>query len=182
MILLAGPLLGIVAGVLSGGRVTALGDHRIRGASLFIGLFTVQVLATALPWGLSEEVMLYGFWATPVLGCLAVALWNLREPGFVLIALGFAANLLVVTANAGMPVLSVNAELIGGTAQLVNEAVAKSWLHVPVSPDTVLLWLSDVIPVPGPGVIRGMVSVGDVFLSMGLGLYIFLSMHVSDSK
>ncbi|MCL5886725.1 MAG: DUF5317 domain-containing protein [Actinobacteria bacterium] len=182
MILLVGPLLGIVAGLLSGGRLSALGDHRIRGADLFIGLFAVQLLGTALPWGLSEAVMLYGFWSIPVLGCLAVALWNFREPGFALIALGFAANLFVVTANAGMPVLSLNAELIGGTAQLVDQAVAGSWLHVSAHPDTVLLWLSDVIPVPGPGAIRGMVSVGDVFLSMGLGLYILRSMHVGDSK
>lgn len=182
MIMLVGPLLGIVAGVLSRGRISALSDHSIRGASIFIVLFAVQLLATSLPLGLSKEVTLYGFWTIPVFGCLAVALWNLREPGFGLIALGFAANLLVVTANAGMPVLSLNAELIGGTAQLVDQAVAKSWLHVPVRPDTVLLWLSDVIPVPGPGAIRGMISVGDVFLSIGLGLFIFVSMHGGDSK
>ncbi len=177
MILLDGLVLGIVVGLLTRGSLTALANHRLRGAGLFVALLAVQVLAPRLPLELSETVLLRVFWTVPAIGCLVLAMLNVREPGFALVATGFALNILVVTMNSGMPVLVANAEIVGAQLEAVDAAIAKSWLHVPAGIDSTLLWLADVIPVPGPAWHRGLISLGDVLLSMGIGLYIFARMH-----
>lgn len=177
MILLDGIVLGVVVGLLTGGSLTSLANHRLRGAGLFVALLAVQVLAPRLPFEMSENVLLRVFWTLPAIGCLVLAIINIREPGFALVATGFVLNIVVVTMNSGMPVLVANAEIVGAQLEAVDAAVAKSWLHVPARADSTWLWLADVIPVPGPSWHRGLISLGDILLSTGVGLYIFARMH-----
>lgn len=182
MILLYGLLLGVLAGLLTRGRLTALANHRLRAEELFVVFLLVQLLAPRLPLELSETMLLRVFWTLPAIGCLLIALINLREPGFLLVATGLALNILVVTLNSGMPVLTANAELTGASVAGLDAAIAESWLHIPAGINSTLLWITDVIPVPGPSWHRGLISLGDVLLSMGVGLYVFVRMHEEASN
>lgn len=177
MILIIGMLLGIALGLITKGKFGALAHHRLRGIEIFIVLLFIQLVATGIPVELPESILLYGFWMIPALGCLAISLWNVREPGFALVALGLALNIVVIAVNGGMPVLTANAAMISSQAQVVYAALDQSWLHVPAEMGTSLLWLGDVLPVPGPGDSGNMVSIGDVYMSLGLGVYIFAAMH-----
>lgn len=177
MILLTGMLLGMVLGLITKGQLDALAHHRLRGIWIFIALLVIQLVATRIPVELPDAILLSVFWMIPALGCLMISLWNVREPGFALVALGLALNIVVIAVNGGMPVLTANAGLIDGQAQEVYTALDQSWLHIPAETGTSLLWLSDVLPVSGLGMTENLVSIGDVYLSLGLGVYIFVAMH-----
>jgi len=184
MILLAGMFLGIGLALVTRGRFGALAHHRLKGIEAFFALFFIQLVATGIPVELPESILLNVFWMIPALGCLAISLWNVREPGFALVSAGLALNIVVIALNGGMPVLAANAGLIGAEAQAVYTALDQSWLHVPAETGTHLLWLGDVLPIPGPGDTGNIVSIGDVYMSLGLGVYIFTAMHdqIDDCK
>ena len=103
MLLIGGALVaGIVVGVLSGGSLRQLGEVHFRWwplAILGLGVQFVPVPSSRAGHLLGVGLLLgsYGLLLT------FVAL-NLRYRGFAVMGLGFALNLLVIGANAGMPV------------------------------------------------------------------------------
>ncbi len=88
---------------------------------------------------------------------------NLRLRGTPLMALGGAANLAVIAANGFlMPVAAVPP---AGMTEF------QSLRYVPVSGETRLLFLADVIRLPLP-YIGGYASAGDIFLALGAAVFI----------
>jgi hypothetical protein len=67
---------------------------------------------------------------------------------------------IVIAANGAMPV-SPDAARVADT-EITIEGIG----HEPITDDTVLPWLADVIPLPG---LRFVVSPGDVVLALGIG-------------
>ncbi|MEZ5238471.1 MAG: DUF5317 family protein [Microthrixaceae bacterium] len=94
------------------------------------------------------------------------AVLNLRTGGMVLVAVGFALNLLVTVLNWGMPV-STSALTSSGIAQ-DPEAAANLALSGgrEVADGALLGFLGDVIPLPWGQV----VSIGDIIWLVGLAL------------
>ncbi len=180
--MLDGLILGLVIGLLTRGRIRNLEYHEIRWGWLFVLLLSVQMVAPKIAVGVSGVVLLWLFWVVPVVGCLVIAVLNIRQPGFPLILLGLLSNLLVVSLNSGMPVLVPNALMVGGSSEQVLVSVGTSWLHRVLEVGTRLPWLGDVIPIPGPSWHRGLVSYGDILLSAGVGLYVLWLMHSGDSE
>ncbi|UBU08679.1 DUF5317 family protein [Nonomuraea gerenzanensis] len=86
----------------------------------------------------------------------------------VLVLAGAAMNGLAIALNGAMPYSAWAAEVIGlppGSATAKNE---------PASSGTQLLFLADIIPIPG---LRKIVSLGDVVLSVGTALLIAAAMR-----
>lgn len=149
--LASGPIVGVLAGLASGGRLSRLADLRIRW-------WFVLVLAVALRVAASQA----GSWAVAVYvvafaGVAAVATANLAVPGMALIALGSMLNLIVVAVNGGMPVDAAAVAVAGG--RMPADA-----LHIRLTDATALAVLSDRIPVRLFGAAY---SVGDVLLTGG---------------
>ena len=175
MLLLYAVILGLIAGLLSGGKLAALGSAHIRFAPVaLIGLFA-QVLLFSSPlaavvgaWGPS----LYVVSTVAVLMALVV---NLRQPGFWLIILGALANFAVIVANGGQMPAAPEAWLaLNGVAAVPTTDFSNSVL---AGPDTVFPFLGDNYVLPRPFPLANVFSIGDVLIGAGGALFIYQQMH-----
>lgn len=96
---------------------------------------------------------------------LVVIYLNRDRTGLALAGLGVILNFAVIGLNSGMPVSAEAAVLAGGSG---GELVFDS-KHVALDVDSRLAFLADVIPVRP---FRQVLSIGDVFLAVGLGLFV----------
>ncbi len=174
--LLGGILLGLIAGLLAGGRLTNLTQVRLRWMpAIFLAVFvrygTEAALSRDLPIAETLRVPLL---ATAYI-ILLIGLWaNRREPGLAIAFVGTLSNAVVIAVNGGhMPIWEPSLIAAGLTpADLTGP------LHVLLPPpiDAAFLAhlgpLADVIPIPLP-LIRNVASLGDVVISLGLGFFLF---------
>ncbi|MFQ5947408.1 MAG: DUF5317 family protein, partial [Acidimicrobiia bacterium] len=98
---------------------------------------------------------------------IAVAFLNRTEPGMWLAAIGILMNFSVILANGGMPVSPEAAALAGGDG--ADLSFEQAYKHVELDGDSQLTFLADVIPLR---MIRQVISLGDVFLAVGLGQFL----------
>lgn len=174
--LVIGIALGLVAGLLAGGRFTNLADIRFRRlwlvlVALLIRFGTELLIVQGNELAVQARLPLFAL----AYGTLIVGLWpNRMLPGIRLALVGVVANGLVIALNAGtMPVWLPSLEFAGIDASSVSPT-----LHTLVGPPidveflVRLQWLGDVIPIPSP-VARNVASIGDVFLAGGLAFFLF---------
>ncbi len=174
--LLIGLVIGLVGGLLLGGRLDHLANARLRWVW---AIFAALLLRFGTEYGIRSGVPLVDALRVPLFalafGLLAFALWlNRDRPGLLVAALGVAANGFAFTVNGGrMPVW----EPALGFAHL-NDAELDPAIHAVLPQQLGLEFLlragpfGDILPVPLPFV-PNVASVGDVFLSTGIGLFVF---------
>jgi hypothetical protein len=173
VLLLAGAVLGLLAGLLTGGSLQNLVARRLRWPLVVIAAFAVKELLIHTPLGSTDAAPAI-FTASLVL-LIAWTLWHWHElPGIGLVALGMTMNLVVVALNGGhMPVVAAAAHL--GPAQLQQTGV---WAQYSlIGPDTRLTWLSDLVLFPDPlgRLFPQAYSPGDIVGTVGLTLVLFLA-------
>lgn len=173
--LIGGILLGLVLGLLAGGKLRNLAEIHLRWAWLLV---VAVVLRFATEAALGAHIEIVETLRLPLLAgafaILLVALWvNRTYPGLSLAFLGVLSNTLVILVNGGfMPIWSPAL-----TAAGLTEADVTRSFHVVVdaaAPDFLgrLLILGDVIPAPIT-FIRNVYSLGDLFLTLGLAFFLF---------
>ena len=149
--LVSGVLIGIAAGVAFGGNWRRL-------ATLTINWWPVLVVAAALRASAlifpRVDLLVY---VLGLLGVGATAAANGRIAGASLIAVGTFSNLTVVLLNHGMP-------YDAGAATAIGAGIPDDTLHVPLTADSQLTFLADVIPF---GVGRAVFSIGDFLVAFG---------------
>jgi MFS transporter, DHA3 family, macrolide efflux protein len=177
-VLIGGIVLGLILGLLVGGRLSNLALVRLRlvpviAIAVFVRFGTEVALGEGIP--IIETLRL------PLLaGAFVMLLWGLwanrAYPGMNLAFVGTLANALVIVVNRGfMPIWEPALTLAG-----LSPADVGSSIHVIVPPvlDASFLLhlgpLGDVIPVPLP-LIQNVASVGDLFLAAGLAFFLFAS-------
>ena len=173
MLLVIGALLGLAAGLATGGSMRNLGQRRLRWplvvlAALLVkeaGIRTPLATAAAAPW----------IFVLSLVGLIAWALWHHdRLPGIWLVALGIGLNLAVVVANGGhMPVPVEQARR--GPPVLMEHG---TWgQYIIAGPATRLAWLEDWIVLPGPigRLFPQAYSPGDLVAFVGMVVVLFLA-------
>ena len=91
---------------------------------------------------------------------------GLLRVGLAVLALGWASNVLVISANGGMPLSSVAYRASGQPG--VPDAGHGGFYRITVADEeTHLRFLGDVLPVPA---LRNVFSPGDLLLALGLGM------------
>jgi len=169
ILILDAALLGVFVGFLRGGKFSNLSHTRLKGETVLVLLLAFVLVWPSLSQHLGTsayEVVLVWILASLVL--LAVSLMNLRHVGMVIASAGLLLNLVVVTINWGMPVLVPPAREASAEGAEIAVALRQSGLHVEEDDETRLALLGDRILVPGPSWHRGLVSCGDVLLSIGV--------------
>jgi Family of unknown function (DUF5317) len=165
-------LLLVATVPLLGGRLSALGDLRLRAPWLALAGIGVQVvIVSLLPGGsswLHEGAHLASY---ALLGACA---WvNRRVPGVGLIALGGLLNFIAIVANGGVmpadPSLIIDAAQKGGHG-FVNSGVVA---------DARLAFLGDVIATPRSWPLANVFSIGDLVILLGV---VVLLHRVSGSR
>ncbi len=172
--LLLGVALGLIAGLLAGGRIGNLADIRLRWAAL---LFLAVILRFGAEIALGRGLPVVDTLRVPIFATaflmLAVGLWvNRGFPGLLLAFIGVAFNGITIVVNGGyMPVWEPSLSVAGLSPADLNPAF-NTLLTLPID-ETFLRSLGpfvDVIPLP---VVGNVVSVGDVFISIGLAFFLF---------
>jgi len=159
---------GVVTGLVRGGSLDAITGVRFRLPWLvFVGLglqVGAEIAAAHIP-SIHQGPVGPLILAVSYVFVAAFVLLNLRFPGTVLIGLGLLMNLTVILANGAMPVSLWALRAAGSHAAPTLQHAVK---HRPKGPGTRLGFLGDIIPAPPLGI----VSLGDVVLSVGLFLLV----------
>jgi MFS family permease len=175
-VLLGGIALGLIAGLLAGGRLGNLAEVRLRW---MVAIFLAVVVRFGTEAALVREIPLAESLRLPLLVTayliLLAGLWaNRRLPGMAIAFVGTLSNATVIAVNGGrMPIWEPSLSAAGFSA-----ADAATPLHVLLSGqlDATFLAhlgpLADVLPIP-LSFVRNVASVGDVFISLGLAFFLF---------
>jgi hypothetical protein len=146
---------------LSGGRLSRLADLELRcvwAAPLALGL--QMLIITVAPGGDSS---LHAAIHLGTYGLGGVFLWaNRRLPGILLLAAGAIANTAAIAANAGIMPASITAQRVAGLATGTGFQNSAHLVHPH------LLWLGDIIPIPGPWPLGNVLSIGDLVIYAGM--------------
>lgn len=159
MILIALAALCVISVPLTGGRLQRLAEIKLRcmwSAPLAVAL-QVLIVTIAPDGHRSIHVAIH-------LGTYALAglfLWaNRRVAGMMVIGAGALLNTLAIVLNGGVMPASATAQRLAG---MVIHGGFENSVHL-AHPH--LLWLGDVIPVPGP--LPNVLSVGDCIIFAGM--------------
>jgi hypothetical protein len=175
MFLFPAVFIGLVIGLVLGGRIGALADVRLRAPWLFyvaIGLQLIAFPSLVMPWSFSEgvaTVLSVGSYF-----CLCIVLFlNIRLRGLALAGLGMLMNLAAILANGGhMPALPEAMRAAGLTFDGVhNNSIA--------SADPNLAWFVDRWAAPGWLPMGNVYSIGDVLIGIGIAFTVIAAMGVS---
>ncbi|MBI3647802.1 MAG: DUF5317 domain-containing protein [Actinobacteria bacterium] len=156
-------------GLLAGGSLSHFPSVKVRWTWVALAGVVLQFL------------VIRGSFAFPVLLAsfallLVFAGANVRAPGFALILLGLALNLVAIAANHGMPVTR-HALVASGQASTLGElrTGAAGQKHRLAGDGTKLLPLGDVIPIGPP--IGQAVSIGDLLMHAGIGWFVVVGVR-----
>ncbi len=149
-----------LVGRLRGGRLKNLAHAHARAWWLLVVGLVLQVVASYLP--ASRRPLAVGLLLGSYVVILLMVWLNRSAPGMWIAGIGLLMNFIVISFNGGMPVLPASVEIAGGA---ISTPIGGK--HVLLTPDTVAAFLGDVIPVPG-----SVISLGDVFLAIGLAVFI----------
>jgi hypothetical protein len=157
-------LVGVLLGYLGGGRLERVGTVRLRLPWLLGAALAAQVaLAVLAASGAGARPLARGLLAVSLVAVIGFVWANRDLPGMWLALAGVAANAAVIGANGAMPVSREAIAYLGG------EAAVDPGKHRLLEDGDALWWLADVIPVPG---LRIVVSVGDIVLAAGVGIFV----------
>jgi len=162
--------VSLVIAVLRGGRLVNLGDIELRAWWLLFLSLGLQVGTRWLPDGPSSEwvgvaMVLFSFALLMIMVVL-----NHTKPGMWIAGLGVLMNFIVIAANGGMPVLAGAAE-VASDFTITSPDLSGTFKHVALDEGSRLTFLADVIPLRFAG-IGEVISLGDIFLALGLGVFL----------
>ncbi len=163
--------LGLVAGLLTGGRLDRLAQLELRWAPLAVLGLVVQVVVFFGP--VADRLGTTGvpFYVGSTLLVLVAVLRNLALPGMALVAVGAAANLAAIVANGGYMPASADA------LATLGKDIGSGYSNSIVLPDPALAPLTDLFAMPGWLPFANVFSVGDVLIAMGVALALAGALH-----
>ena len=172
--LLEALLLSIFIGWLRGGSLGRFGDWDFRVPWLFIVAFLLQfslpqlVPVLNLGKGLAFYILVFSY----VLLIEGIIL-NRKNKYFLIMGLGILLNFVVIVLNGGMPVSLETVVKYGSPEAALRIKQSFDFIHISMNNETVLKFLADIIPVPSLLPLgMSLVSIGDVFLSLGIFLVV----------
>ena len=162
--------VGLLVGLLLGGRVGALAQLRIRWAWIAVAGFVVQLAIYSMQIGdlLGDAVPVV--YVLSNIAVLAAVLRNLALPGMAVIAIGAACNLAAIVANGGYMPADPGALATAGvdTSGPTNSIVVA---------DPALRLLTDIFAIPAAVPLANVFSVGDVLIGIGVATVIAMAMR-----
>jgi len=177
MLFILSAILGIIIGLLLKGDIKKLDGSDLKGIYVPIIAFSIEiVLFTLVRKGIIERGLItYIFYLLQFILIFIFAYLNRQNKAIVTIAIGFLLNALAIFLNGGaMPVNPDSAVAAGLYPSKDNINITKEGLYVLQNEKTLFWFLGDIIPVK---FIRSyVVSIGDVFICIGVIYYIIKSM------
>jgi hypothetical protein len=162
---------GLLIGLVTGGSPSRLGDLRIAWAPLIAIGMAVQLVLFSSPIGdaLGSAAPVV-YIASNALVLVAVAR-NLAIPGFALVLLGGASNLMAIVTNGGYMPVSHDALLA------IGRGAREGYTNNVQSAQVVLAPLTDLFAMPAWVPMANIFSVGDVLIGVGAAIAVVKAMH-----
>ncbi len=163
--------IGLIAGLLLGGRIERLGDLRFHWAWLAIAGLVAQIVLFSP--AVAEVVGEAGptLYVASTLAVFVAVVRNWRIPGLAIVAIGAACNLLAIAANGGIMPAAPDA-----IAALGMDA-AEGFSNSVVMADPALRPLTDIFALPAWMPAANVFSLGDVLIGVGVVVVIALGMR-----
>ncbi len=157
-------VLSVLVVVLTRGSFERLGHLRLRALWLLLVALVAQLALEFidLPVARLDDVGFALLLATYVL-IFVFCFLNRATSGMIIVTVGVALNVLVITLNQGMPTKDDVVERNGREVHVPIERTAK---HRPQENDDRLAFLGDVLS--APGVPNQQFSIGDVVIGLGV--------------
>ena len=163
--------IGLLVGLLLGGRLAGLGDVRFRWAWLAVLGFAAQVVLFSDPVAARVGDLGPSLYVASTALVFVAVLRNVAIRGMPLIAAGAGCNLAAIVANGGyMPASPTVAAEFGRGA---SDAYSNS--RIMEAP--ALAPLTDVIPLPQWLPFTNIVSIGDILIAVGIVVVIAAAMR-----
>ena len=164
MIVVVAGLVALLSPALFGGRLTRLGEVRLRSRRYVLAALLMQVVILSLVLVVDARVLA----AFHVLSYLlaGVFVWRNRGiPGLAVTATGVASNGITIAVNEGTLPASPAGLRAAGIVQNGADFVNSGALAHPR-----LAWLGDVFVVPAPLPLANVFSIGDVLIVVGVAI------------
>ncbi len=175
MILLYAVAIGLVVGLVSGGRLSNLANITVRFWPVALLGLMFQTLLFSSPLAAVVGQLGPSLYVLSTTIVLAALIFNLRQPGIALVIVGAFLNFAVVVANGGQMPASPDALVaLMGAPVLPTSEFSNSVIAAPGAP---LWFLGDIFVLPRPMPFANVFSVGDVLLGIGGAIFIARSMH-----
>ncbi|MGZ8437410.1 MAG: DUF5317 family protein [Candidatus Limnocylindrales bacterium] len=163
--------IGILAGLVLGGRLDRLADLRLRWAPLAVLGLVIQVALFTDPVSAAVGDAAPAIYVASTAAVLVAVLRDVRVPGMAIIALGAASNLAAIVANDGY--MPADPAALASVVEL-----SPGYSNSVVVADPALRPLTDLYALPPAFPFANVFSVGDVLIGIGIALVIVLAMRV----
>jgi hypothetical protein len=163
--------IGIVVGLLLGGRLAGLADLRFRWSGLMLAGLLVQVVLFSEPVAARVGSLGPPMYVASTAMVLVAVVANRHIRGIPIVALGAACNLAAIMANGGyMPAAPAAAEVLDRTDPTIysNTALIDSPALGP---------LTDIFALPTWLPFTNVVSIGDMLIAVGVAVTVVMAMR-----
>lgn len=171
MFILYAVLIGLVAGLVTGGSAARLGDLRLSWAPLIVLAMIVQMLLFSSPLGNALGGTAPLAYVASNLAVLVAVAANLAIRGLPVVLVGGISNLAAIVANGGY--MPVSAEALAAAGDLPKVGYSNSVPRV----DVVLGPLTDLFSMPSWIPMANVFSVGDILIGVGVAVAVIAAMH-----
>ncbi|MGD2103386.1 MAG: DUF5317 domain-containing protein [Acidimicrobiia bacterium] len=162
--------VALAIAVVRGGRLVNLGEIELRAWWLLFAALALQLGTRFLPDDPDIEWVGVAMVLVSFALLMVLVLLNRSKPGMWIAGVGVLMNFLVIAINGGMPVLAEAAEVASGFT-VAEPDLTGSFKHILLDDESQLTFFADVIPLRLLG-IGEVISLGDIFLAMGLGVFL----------
>ena len=170
-VLLAVPI-GLLAGLLLGGRFEHLTGLRLRWANLAVAGLIGQVAIFSDAFVNAAPDLVPPLYVASTAAVLVAVLANIRTAGMPIVAFGATLNLVAVLANGGYMPADPGALALAGLDQ-----TGAVHLNSVANADPTLKLLTDVFAIPAGAPFATVFSLGDVILAIGIAWVIAAAMR-----
>jgi len=167
--------IGLLVGLLLGGRPAGVAGVHLRWSWVIVAGLLVQVVLFSEP--VSERIGALGppIYVASTATVIAAVVANRAITGMLMVAAGAASNLIAIVANGGyMPVSD-------GAAAVLGAHRPSTYSNSIQVPDPVLAPLTDIFALPPWVPFANVFSVGDVLIGIGVAIVIVSAMRTTSA-
>lgn len=165
----------LVVGKIRKGKFSNLKEAEIHKWYLIVAAFLLEFITVYLSAKghkfFSNNIFIIHFLSYTLL--FVGIYFNISKLSFKLIMLGTFLNFIVIILNGGQMPVSQDAMLRAGLADDLNALLNGEIItHTVIAKDTILKFLGDIFMLPKPYPIPKVFSIGDVFMAIGVFIYL----------
>ncbi|MET0276563.1 MAG: DUF5317 domain-containing protein [Acidimicrobiia bacterium] len=157
-------VLSVLVVVLTRGSFDRLGRIRFRALWLLLVALVAQLALEFVTLSTARlDDLGFGLLIGTYVMILTFCFLNRRTSGMIVVTIGIALNVLVITLNQGMPTKD---DVVERNGQEVHEPIERTVKHRPQEDDDLLPFLGDVLS--APRIPNQQFSIGDVIIGLGV--------------